>query len=351
MLYLKYPERFNVLGQVMWRGTIPGLARTLPGGSRKRIFWGPRARGFFQSVYEAEQGIVKFLPQTLEWQLFCALVLAASFAVGLTLLPGLAMLAMGPVWAMYYATQAPIQKSHDRLSSRCLVALLSYVGPIARALTRYRLRLLGAWSAKNEMEQAPRQRPSIDLISRGLRLNYWNEKQVTRDGLLDRLSHLLVNAGHPVVQDSGWNEFDLEVRPDAWTRVEIKTADEEHGSGRLKNLVLARVRLTPLTYIPVLALVSGAVASSLMGLSSPAVVLAGLGFVAAAFAIAEGFESAQLVYRVIEGCAAELDLIPLGTPTAAAREQAATAQATSPANAKKDMAPVESMSEDRPLVD
>ena len=31
MLYLKYPERFNALGQVMWHGRIPGLARTMPG--------------------------------------------------------------------------------------------------------------------------------------------------------------------------------------------------------------------------------------------------------------------------------------------------------------------------------
>ena len=26
MLYSRYPERFNVLGQIEWRGTIPGLA-------------------------------------------------------------------------------------------------------------------------------------------------------------------------------------------------------------------------------------------------------------------------------------------------------------------------------------
>ena len=28
-----YPERFNALGQIKWRGTIPGLIRTLPGGA------------------------------------------------------------------------------------------------------------------------------------------------------------------------------------------------------------------------------------------------------------------------------------------------------------------------------
>ena len=39
MLYSRYPERFNILGQIKWRGTIPGLLRTVPGGSRKNIFW------------------------------------------------------------------------------------------------------------------------------------------------------------------------------------------------------------------------------------------------------------------------------------------------------------------------
>ena len=39
MLYPKYPGRFNMMGQIAWRGTIPGLARTIPGGNRKRVLW------------------------------------------------------------------------------------------------------------------------------------------------------------------------------------------------------------------------------------------------------------------------------------------------------------------------
>ncbi len=45
MLYPRYPERFNVIGQIAWRGTIPGLARTIPGGSRKRVMWRPATAG------------------------------------------------------------------------------------------------------------------------------------------------------------------------------------------------------------------------------------------------------------------------------------------------------------------
>jgi len=157
MLFLKYPERFNLLGQVMWRGKIPGLARTLPGGDRKRVFWGKSARGFFQSIYEPEQGLLHFLPQTLEWQIAWLAAMAISIAAGFTVIPAVTMLALGPVWALYYAGRARIQANHDRLSSRLLVALLAYSGPMVRAMTRYKLRLLAAWSAR--IETPPRQTP------------------------------------------------------------------------------------------------------------------------------------------------------------------------------------------------
>ena len=39
MLYAKYPDRFNLLGQIKWKGTIPGLARMMPGGGAKRVLW------------------------------------------------------------------------------------------------------------------------------------------------------------------------------------------------------------------------------------------------------------------------------------------------------------------------
>ena len=56
--------------------------------------------------------------------------------------------------------------------------------------------------------------------------------------------------------ESGWNDYDLEVRPNPWTRVELKTADEEHEPGKLKNHVAARIRLTRIT---TMALAAGAI--------------------------------------------------------------------------------------------
>jgi glycosyltransferase involved in cell wall biosynthesis len=326
MLYFKYPERFNSLGQIMWRGRIPGLARMLPGGARKKILWATGSRAFFQTIYEREQGLIKFLPQTLEWQLFWSLVAIATLAAGWNIVPALAMLTLGPIWSLCYAWRAPIEKSHDSFTSRLIVAMLTYTGPLARALTRYRLRLKGAWSAIKGVEPSPRQRPTIKWSQRAVHLAYWNEKWTPRETLLDRMMRLFSRAGHPLIVDRGWNDFDFEVRPDAWTRVEIKTADEEHESGKLKNHVLARVRLSWLTRTPLIAGIACAAGCAAFGLGAFALIIGEITTVAAAFALSEAAESGRLAYRTIEQCAAELDLIPLGKPTAAARRAAASSQ-------------------------
>lgn len=347
LLYFKYPQRFNALGQVMWHGRLPGLAQTLPGGARKRVYWGRGSRGFFQTIYESEQGLLKFLPQTLEWNLVAVALVAflpLSRSAGVA---GLAMLAMGPLWALYCGWRAPIEKAHARLSSRLLVALLSYTGPMARALARYRLRLRRAWSARLGAEAPPRQRPTIQWLSGGVRLAYWNEFHTTRDALLGRLVQFFARLGHPVIADRGWNDFDLEVRPDPWTRLEIKTADEEHEGGRLKNHVLARVRLSRVGPLALAAGFAAAALSGLWGWPAVAVALGELTLVGAAFVLSEVVESGRLAYRAIEQCAAELDLTPLGKPTAAASAAAALAQAVS-VGGRKRLAPAAIIAENHP---
>jgi len=322
LLYFKYPDRFNTLGQIKWRGTIPGLARTLPGGKRKRVLWGG-SRAFFQTIYEPRQGLLKFLPQTLEWSVLWFGLAIAAAVTGLPVLPALAMLLLGPVWALHYALAAPLEKAHRGAGSRLRVALLAYTGPMVRTMTRYRLRLTGAWDARQAGEPEPRQRPTISLLERSVKLAYWNENSVTRESLLDRVSRLFARAGHAMVFDGGWNDYDLEVRPDVWTRIEVKTADEEHPGGKFKNLVMARVRLSRLTRTLLIAGLAGAAATAICGQSVVSLVLVGLTLLGSAFALSEAVEAGRMAYRAIENSAIELNLSPLGMPTAAARKESA----------------------------
>lgn len=308
MLYSKYAERFNMFGQIRWQGTIPGLARTIPGGDRKRVIW-PRGRDGIQPVCEPALSIFKFFPQTLEWNLACALALAGSYAVGWSIVPALAMLALGPIWALHYAWRAPLEKCHDSLGSRLLVALLAYSGPMARTIERYRSRLR---SGGGSFDAPVRQRPVINWFKGCLRLEYWNEAYITRDSLLDRLMKLFARADYPVVADNGWKDFDLEIRPNSWTRVQIKTADEEHEGMRLRNLVLGRVRPSAPSGIALAAGATAAAGALVLGLPAVALGLAAVTTAGAAMVANEMIEAGHLAYRAIEQCAQELALTALG---------------------------------------
>jgi glycosyltransferase involved in cell wall biosynthesis len=322
MLYFKYPERFNALGQVMWRGRIPGLARTLP-GARSLVAWARTSSGFFQTIYEPPMGLLKFLPQTLEWSALWSAVVVFSLIAGFTAVPALLMLVLGPIWALYYAWKAPLEKCHDRLASRLEVAFLAYTGPMFRTITRYKYRLAGIWSGSGGVEPPPRQRPAIEMRKRALKLAYWSESGVPRDSLIDRLVKLFTRNAMPVRVDSGWNDYDLEIQPDSWTRVRIKTADEEHEGGKLKTVVQAQVRLSTLTKALLALSVLAAAASALMpAAASIKLTLAGLMVVIASIALSEALKSGRIAYRAIEQCAAELGLIPLGIASAPAPDPA-----------------------------
>jgi glycosyltransferase involved in cell wall biosynthesis len=310
MLYARYPERFNILGQIKWRGMIPGLLRTVPGGSRKNIFWAA-ARPGAATVFDPALSLMRFLPQTLEWTLSAMLLALISLALHLTVVPALAMLATGPVWALYYAWHAPIEKSHISFRARMLVAYLAYTGPVIRTTTRYKT--MAKAQRTPGAETAVRQRPTIQWLKRTVKLAYWNEQWTPRDVLLDRLAKFFAKSGHPSMIESGWNDYDLEVRPSPFTTIEIKTADEEHEQGKLKNHVAAHIRMSRLSAIALAVGATSAIATAALSIPILAVGLSGLTLVFGVCVMAAMAESGRLAYRSIEECAAELNLFPLGT--------------------------------------
>jgi O-antigen biosynthesis protein len=333
MLYARYPERFNILGQIKWRGMIPGLLRTVPGGSRKNVFWGA-ARPGVATVFEPALSLAKFLPQTLEWTIGWAVLALVTMALHLSVLSSIALVAMvgmiglGPVWALYYAWHAPIEKSHLSFKARMLVAYLAYTGPVIRAITRYKTL---AKSQKNSAtEIARRQRPTIQWLKRTVKLAYWNELWTPRDELLNRLTKLFQKSGTPSIIESGWKDYDLEVRPSPFTIVEIKTADEEHEAGKLKNHVAARVKMSKLSSAAIVIGIVATIATTALGISVLAIGLSALTLMFMACVGVAMIQSGRLVYRAVEECAAELNLYPLGTLIE--RAPAATERATTVAS-------------------
>jgi hypothetical protein len=185
-----------------------------------------------------------------------------------------------------------------------------------------------------------RQRATISWRRRTVRLDYWNNESVTRDRLIDKLMRLFARTGHGAIVDAGWNDYDLDVRPNPWTRIELKTADEEHEAGKVTNRVLARIKLTR---ISLMALAAGVVTTAAAAIAGPPEIALGLGALTIAGAIcivAEMIEAGRLAYRATEECATELNLAPLGVLI----RQPATAEAT--ADARKPV-PAQLASQER----
>jgi len=331
MLHRRYPERFNVMGQIAWRGTIPGLARTIPGGSRKRVLWRTATAGA-QTLFDPGLTLAKVIPQTLEWTVLSAIALAASIVLGAPLIPAAAMLALGPIWALYYAWHAPLEKSHESFTARLLIAYLAYTGPMVRTMTRYKTRakaLTGLAGA-----DGVRQRPTINWLRRTIRLDYWNDESITRDRLMDRMLKLFARSGHGAIVDAGWNDYDLEVRPNPWTRIELKTADEEHEAGKVTNHVLARIKSTRISR---LALAAGALSAAVVAIAVLPEMALGLGALTMAGAVclvSEMVESGRIAHRATEECATELNLAPLGVLVRQASGAQAAAAGRKPAGAQ-----------------
>ncbi|HTT74698.1 MAG TPA: glycosyltransferase, partial [Candidatus Binataceae bacterium] len=307
MLYLKYPERFNALGQVKWRGTIPSIARTVPGGERLRTRWSHSPE--MQQVEAASLSLGCVLPLTAEWNLAALAILAFSFALGFTLIPALAMIAAGPLWALYYAHRVKIEKCHDGLFARLFVAFLAWTGPMERTYARWRYRAAARNAA---LDLPPRQRPSVSMIHRSVTLAYWNEKYTVRETLLEKASRLFARMGHPAVADQGWRDFDLVLNPDRWVRIELKTADEEHPGAKVKTMVAARVRMSTLARAALGFGVAATAAAAVIGASNAAAILAALTAGSALCAVSEIIAAGRMAYRVVEQCAEELALTPLG---------------------------------------
>ncbi len=330
MLYPKYPERFNLLGQIAWRGVIPGLARTIPGGSRIRVMWKNATAGA-QTLSDPGLTLAMVLPQTLEWTMLSAIAIAASIVLGVSIIPAAAMLALGPIWALYYAWHAPLEKSHDSVTARLLIAYLAYTGPMVRTMTRYKTRAKALTALAGE--SGVRQRPTIHWLRRTIRLDYWNNESITRDRLIDRMLKLFARSGYGPIVDPGWNDYDLELRLNPWTRIELKTADEEHEAGKVTNRVLVRLKSTRITKIALAAGTLSAGFAAIAGLPEIALGLGALTIAGAVCIASEMIEAGRTAHRATEHCATELNLAPLGVLILEPSTAEATASARKPAPA------------------
>ena len=240
LLRHKHPEYFNWFGGGMWRGHIYSTAKPSLILHRSRIYYGPFASGFFQTLYAGQpEPAVTFFGSVEYYALvvFPLWILAVTFHF--LIWPASLLLLIPIVFSISEAAQAELPHKKARFFSRPLIAFLFYVQPVVRGWARYRGRLSHHPKPLLERESLD----SLSLVNQTTRLGetqYWVETGLDRLGFLGRIRARLDEHGWQSKPDLGWENYDVEIIGNRWSRLQLTTVAEAHRGA--KTLIRCRLR-------------------------------------------------------------------------------------------------------------
>jgi hypothetical protein len=239
LLRFKHPDKFNGRGDGKWRGVLYGASSQGLRLGGPIIYRGTFGTGLFQCIYQPGPAHWAMLPSTLEWHVLAgvAAVVGLMWPWAWGVAGGMAVLSV--VVALLQARQARLAPAHDGVVTRCVVAALSYFQPLIRSGRRYKTRLFCPLDRRGGPVPAADGAP-LPLSGRRT-LCYWTEDWKDRTELLRLAATALADARWGVAYDSGWEPWDLELHAHPWSRVEVRSVQEEHGGG--KRLIRVAVRL------------------------------------------------------------------------------------------------------------
>jgi GT2 family glycosyltransferase len=290
LLERKWPAKYSPAGHVDWSGRLYGNGSAQHrGGWRWRIYFGGWGSAPFQSIYGPSRGLLESLPLMPEWYLVIAVLTIVS-AAGIVWTPLLSFIPLLVVAVIALLVDAGLgaRRAHfdgaprgSRLVRlRLLTGMLYLLQPLARLQGRVAGKLT-PWRRRG---------PQHGLALPWRTVELWSEEWHSTPNRLEALMSALAAEGSVVIAGGDWDRWDLHVRGGPVGGVRVRTATEEHGSGRQ----LLRVRWWP--YVPR--------AGRLIGLM--AVVLAVSAYAGNAFAAAAGLAvvAVVLIVRVAYECAA-----------------------------------------------
>jgi O-antigen biosynthesis protein len=239
LLERKWPSRYNRAGSSRWSGRIYDSPAMGPSRRRPMIRYGTWGGGLFQSIYEPAPGTLSSFLLAPECLLLIAalgvvsalgmlwtplLVAVPAFVIGTVVVIWRALVAG---WAAHPAV--PGRPRLETLRRRDLTALLFFLQPVARLAGRLR-RGLSPWRRRLRPGAAwPRPRT----------VEVWSETWQEPTSRLQQLQDALAASGGLVRSGGPFDRWDLELRAGPLGGVKIRTAVEEHGSGR--QLLRARI--------------------------------------------------------------------------------------------------------------
>jgi hypothetical protein len=213
MLQVKWPEKYNIAGHVVWAGRVYGRGLQQALGRVQRVYHGVWGLAPFQSVHEPEPGVLQSLPLMPEWYLVLA-ALAGLSALGLVWRPLLWTFPLFSMAAGASITQAilgaaraayrnlPSTRS-GRLRLRTTTALLHLLQPLARLVGRIRHGLTPWRPREIAGPRFPRTRQQATLVS-----GPWESPQQK----LTALEQALRRAGAVVRRGDDFARWDLELQ-------------------------------------------------------------------------------------------------------------------------------------------
>lgn len=240
LLRRKHPEYFNSLGGMRWRGRIYSPSKIAGFFGKFVIYHGMFGSALFQTLYTPEPSGLLAVLTSLEWHgVFTAgAVLLATVWPALWPLPALTLLASLSM-ATVAAVSVELPPRQTRWWSRPLVAILYLLQPIVRGWPKYARRLRRSETPHAAREAVRALAAQYEGLGSMHTLNYWNEKSIERFTFLESLLDLLDRDQWQSRADSGWDEFDVTIYGDRFTKVLVKTVAENHGGE--KRLLRARL--------------------------------------------------------------------------------------------------------------
>jgi GT2 family glycosyltransferase len=233
LLRHKHPEYFNTLGGMRWRGRIYSPSRMAGLFGRFVIYHGIFGSGLFQTLYTPEPVGLLGLLTSLEWHVLFTLggVLLASIWHALWPLPALTALASLSVAALA-AMKVRLPPKHRRFLARPLIAALYLLQPIVRGWPRYARRLHRREAPLAARDTVRTMAHSYKRVNRAATVHYWNEVGIERFSFLQTLLELLDRDRWQARPDSGWDEYDVTIYGDRFSKAEVKTVCENHGGNK-----------------------------------------------------------------------------------------------------------------------
>jgi GT2 family glycosyltransferase len=319
LLSFKHPWRFDAMGSSRWLGRIYAGDRAAGFAPRPVIYGGPFGSGLFQTLYETPGSALRQLPGTLEWSVLALLLLLA--AAGAPLLGGslaelgwlgAALAATSVAWATRRAFVADVQDvPAPAWKARALIAGLTYLGPVLRAIERYRTRVAGLRRAERIPVPDAGFPTTLDWRRRAFELSFWNETAIEKDRCISALVDYLRPRQYAIVHDDGWQPWDFVVNHGVWARAEVKLLVQDHGQRRRQLDVGVRVRRTRFARLVAGGLLLGAAFAALGGLGGVAAVLAGGLAFSEGVGIRQRHRIARVLHHATENAAHALPLDPL----------------------------------------